>query len=250
MNVLVLTTISIILLVSLLLAVLTLRLRRAEASAGRRAMAGIDRLAKQTGQAVESGSRLHLSLGQGELHEATVASSAAGLAILDALAADSCASDTPPLVTVGAGTLLPAGQDSLRAAYRQAGRARDFWPGDVHFVAPVTSPAIYAAGVASTIHNNELSSNVLVGRFGAEIVLATEAAAQKQLEQLIGSDDPAGLAIGSMSSGELLVGEELLAAPSYLNPQPVQQASLITQDILRWLVAGALVVAAIIGLLS
>jgi hypothetical protein len=246
----VLAPIAIILLVSLLLAVLTLRLRRLSGTPALRELAGVARLAKQTGQAVESGSRLHLSLGQGELTEATVVSSAAGLAVLDSLAEESCASDTPPLVTVGAGTLLPAGQDSLRAAYQKAGRARDFWPGDVQFIAPATSPTIYAAGVASAIHNTELSSNVLVGRFGPEIVLATEAAAQKQLEQLIGSDDPVALAIGSMSSEQLLIGEELLATPAYLQPKPVHQASLMTQDLLRWLVAAAVVIAAVVGLLT
>ena len=245
----VLAAIAIILLVSVLLAVLTLRVRRLSAAPALRELAGVARLTKQTGQAVESGSRLHLSLGQGELTEATVASSAAGLAVLDSLAEESCASDTPPLVTVGAGTLLPAGQDSLRAAYQKAGRIRDFWPGDVQFIAPATSPTIFAAGVASAIHSTELSSNVLVGRFGPEIVLAIEAAAQKQLEQLIGSDDPTALAIGSMSSEQLLIGEELLAAPSYLQPKPVHQASLMAQDILRWLVAAALVLAALIGLL-
>ncbi len=56
----VLAPIAIILLVSLLLAVLTLRLRRLSGTPALRELAGVARLAKQTGQAVESGSRLHL----------------------------------------------------------------------------------------------------------------------------------------------------------------------------------------------
>lgn len=246
----ILTTIVILLLVSTMLAFLTFRYRHLPFMVGRRKLPGMARMAKQTGQAVESGSRLHLSLGNGTLTEATATTSAAGLAVLDALAAESCASDTPPLVTVGDGTLLPAGQDSLRAAYQKANRGRDFWPGDVQFIAPATAPVTFAAGVASTINTTELSSNVLVGRFGPEIVLVTEAASSKQLEQVVGSDDPSALAIASTSSDQLLIGEELLVASAYLDEKPVHSASLLVQDVLRWLVAAAVVLAALAGIFT
>ena len=245
-----LATIAIIVLVSVLLAFLTLRYSHLSVTIARRRLPGMDRMSKQTGQAVESGSRLHLSLGNGSLTEATATTSAAGLAVLDALAEESCASDTPPLVTVGEGTLLPAGQDSLRHAYHKANRSKDFWPGDVQFVAPVSAPTTFAAGVASTINTNDLSSNVLVGRFGPEIVLATEAASQKRLEQVVGSDDPTALAIASTSSDQLLIGEELLAASGYLEDKPIHKASLIVQDVLRWLVAGAILLAALVGIVA
>ena len=105
-------------------AVLFLFTRRVQAGqvVGLRPLRGIQSLTSQIGRAVESGRRVHFGLGRAALNRSTSPTSLAALAALDHLAEDGCASDVPPLVTVGEGTLLPAAQDQLRGAYEEAGR--------------------------------------------------------------------------------------------------------------------------------
>ena len=210
---------------------------------------GIQLLERQIGQAIESGEQIHIGLGRGELTGAQSITSLSGLAVLDALAEDSCANDTPPLVTTNAGTLHTAAQDSLFRGYAAAGRLRDFHADSTLLLAADTHPLVYAAGAGDLIVNHGVCSNILVGHFGSEIVLMTEAAERQATTQIIGSDDPTALAIASAVTPHLLIGEELLAARSYLERRDSRLAALRAQDFLRYGVAAALLLAALYGLL-
>jgi hypothetical protein len=243
-------------LVALLIAVvvggaLFLLTRRIQAGqeVGLRPLRGIQALTSQVGRAVESGRRVHFSMGRAALNSSIAPTSLAALAALDHLAQDGCASDVPPVVTVGEGTLLPAAQDQLRGAYTQAGRAGDFSNTMVEFVASDTSPMSYAAGVSYTVQHSNAGSNLLMGHFGPEIGIILEAAGRQDMEQIVGSDDPVALAVGAAMSDELLIGEELFAAGAYMKGSPSQIASLQVQDLLRLIVVAAILVFAVINLL-
>jgi hypothetical protein len=219
---------------------LTRRLRKELSGSGTerlRPLPPFELLKRQIGQAVESGSQVHVGLGRGGLAGRRSMGSVAGLQVLDSLAEESCANDTPPIITVGEGTLLPAAQDTIYRAYAQAGRLRDFVPDTARFMADAGQPLVYAAGAADAISSEEVTSNILMGYFGAEMALLTEAASRRRTEQIVGSDDPTALAIGAATTENLLVGEEFLAAGAYLEREPGQIAALRTQDVLRVLLA-------------
>jgi hypothetical protein len=232
-------------------AVLFLLTRRIQAGqqVGLRPVRGFQSLTGQVGRAVESGRRVHFSLGRAALNSAASPTSLAALAALDYLARDGCASDVPPIVTVGDGTLLPAAQDQLRGAYSRAGRAGDFSNTMAEFVAPESSPMSYAAGVSYTVQHSNVGSNLLMGHFGPEIGVILEAAGRENTDQIVGSDDPTALAVGAAMSDDLLIGEELFAAGAYLTGSPSQIASLQLQDILRLIVVTAVFLFALINLL-
>jgi hypothetical protein len=69
------------------------------------------------------------------------------------------------------------------------------------------------------------------------------------MDQIVGSDDPVALAIGSAMSDDLLIGEELFAAGAYMTGSASQIASLLIQDILRVIVVVAILLFAFINLL-
>ena len=119
----------------------------------------------------------------------------------------------------------------------------------VEFVAHDTSPMSYAAGVSYTVQNGNIGSNLLLGHFGPEIGIILEAAGRENMDQIVGSDDPVALAIGSAMSDDILIGEELFATGAYLTGTPSQIASLQIQDILRLIVAAAIFLFALINLL-
>ncbi|MFZ0546593.1 MAG: DUF6754 domain-containing protein [Candidatus Promineifilaceae bacterium] len=232
-------------------AVLILLTRRIQSGreVGLRPVKGYQALTNQVGRAVESGRRVHVSLGRAALNTSTSPTSLAALAALDHLAQDGSAADVPPIVTVGEGTLLPAAQDQLRGAYTQVGRSKDYNNTMVEFVAPDSSPMSYAAGVSDVVQHNNVGSNLLLGHFGPEVGIILEAAGRQNMDQIVGSDDPMALAVGAAMSDELLIGEELFAAGAYLKGSPSQIASLQVQDILRLLVVAAILLFAVINLL-
>jgi hypothetical protein len=228
-------TIIIIVIVVLLLILLRQRIKSGRMLVFLRPLSGYNALKGQVGRAIESGSQLHISMGQASLIGPNTPTTVAANHVLENLSRDGCANGTPPLVTVGEGTILPLAQDSLRIAYEQSGRKEQFDPNQVLFLANETSPYAYAAGVAGELHQNKVVSNILTGRFGAELAIMAEAATRQGVEQVIGTDDPQALAVAMAVADNILIGEELLVAGAYLEGNPGQLASVQIQDILRWL---------------
>lgn len=239
-----LTTIA----VTVILLLLSLRWQQRKPATAHRPLAPFAALRRQVGRAVESGLRLHVTLGRGTLHGLTGPTSAAALGVLDYLAHESGQSGVPPVVTVGEATLLPAAQGTVRRGYEAAGRGEAFRLSDVHFIAQDGYPMTYAAGVSAVLERDEVGSNVAVGRFGSEIAVIAEAGSRQKMAQIMGSDDPTAIAVATAYSENVLWGEELFAAGAYLEQSPLQLASLRTQDILRWLLAAAILATALVRL--
>jgi hypothetical protein len=215
-----------------------------------RPIAGYKNLANQLGRAVESGGRLHFSLGRARLNEGESIQSLAAIKVMDRLAKDASAAESPPTVTVGEGTLLAAAQDSLRSAFSAAGRPSNYDPSSARFMAPQENPYVYGAGVTYVIHSEPVAGNILVGQFGPEVALMLEAGNRKDVDQVLGTNDPEALAIGAAVTENLLIGEEFLASGAYLEKTSAQIASIRAQDLFRWLAIAALVVSALLTLLG
>ena len=232
--------------ITVLLLLLTLRRHRRMTPPARRALSPFDALRRQVGRAVESGRRLHVTLGRATLSGLAGPTSAAALGVLDYLAHESGQSGVPPVVTVGEATLLPASQGTVRRGYEAGDRRKEFRLRNVHFVAPDPYPMTYAAGVSAILEREEVGSNVAVGRFGSEIGVIAEAGSRRQTAQIMGSDDPTAIAVALAYSENVLWGEELFAAGAYLEESPIQLASLRTQDLLRWLLVVVILGAALL----
>jgi hypothetical protein len=245
----VLLSIGIIVLVAVLL-LLTWRQLRHDMPFALRPLKAYEEVSKQVGLAVESGRRLHLTLGRAALHDTAGPTSVAALQVLRYLADASSQSGVPPWVTVGDGTLLPAAQDDVRRAYEAAGRASEFRLTDVVFVADQDHPIAYAAGVTSAIEDSDTGNNVAVGRFGSEVAIIAEAGRRSALSQVLGSDDPTAVALATAYTDNVLWGEELFAAGAYLDGTAVQMAGVRTQDIVRWFAVAAILLIAGLRLLG
>lgn len=238
-----------LLIVIVLLLILLQRSGQAGRNVAVRPLPALDGMHSQLGRAIESGSPLHITLGHADLTSQASPTSIAAIQVLDHLAEDGCANGAPPLVTVNEGTLLLAGQDSLRHAYQEIGRHGRYDPAQVQFLATETDPFVYAGGVAGLLRTDEVTGNMAVGRFGMELGLIAEAANNQQIDQILGTDDPTALAIATAFSANVLVGEEMLVAGYYVDESPNRLASLQLQDIIRWVLAGAVIGLALVGLL-
>lgn len=206
------------------------------------------RLERSVGLAVESGKRLHISLGYGGLNDIQGASGLVGLTMLHRIARAASISDQPPVATSGEGTLGILSQDTLQSAY-QAIRSENLFDPIYGQISGLT-PFSYAAGTLPIIFDQQVSTSILAGHFGSEIALIVDANERVGSQTMAGSDSLEAQAVLYASAQDPLVGEELYAGGAYLNAGLMHQASLRTQDVMRWVVILGILVGSLLKLIG
>lgn len=198
--------------------------------------------------AVEDGTRIHIAIGRGDVLSPRGASALVGLSMLRQIAMVASESDHPPLATAGDGLLGILAQDTLRAAFNALNLGSGFDPsyGRVTGLTPFS----YGAGTMPVIFDEAISANLMIGSFGNEAALITSAGERSQTRTLAGTDNLPGQAILYASAHEPLIGEELYAGGAYLDANPMHEASLHAQDVVRWVVIGLVIVLAFVGLVE
>lgn len=198
--------------------------------------------------AVEDGTRIHVSIGRGDVLSPRGAAALVGLSMLKEISMVASESDHPPLATAGDGLLGILAQDTMRSGYKALNLSASY-DSTLGRVTGLT-PFSYSAGVMPLIFDEAVSANLLIGSFGNEVALITSAGERSQTRTLAGTDNLPGQAILYASAHEPLVGEEMYAGGAYLGAGPMHEASLHTQDVFRWIIAGLIVLFAFGGLLS
>ncbi len=198
----------------------------------------LQRLRRSVGLTIEDGKRLHVSLGNAGILSPGSASALAGLSAIERLTLLSMVSDKPPVVTSGDGSLMMLSQDTTRFIYRR-GNALSQYDALRGRVCGLT-PFSYIVGAMPVITLEDVFTSVLIGRFGPEVAFLNDIAYQKQVYSLAASDDLSAQAVMLATAQDVVIGEELFAIPAYLKAGPIHQASLFTQDILRWLLVAVL----------
>jgi hypothetical protein len=204
------------------------------------------RLRRAVGLAVESGTRLHISIGRGALTGLQGAAAFMGLSMLGRIARAASISDRPPVATSGDGSLSILSRDTLRGAYQALGAEGqyDYTSGRMSGLTPFS----YAVGTIPIIHDEQISANVLIGHFGSEVALINDVAEQSGSLTVGGTDNLPGQAVLYATAQEPLIGEEVFAGGAYLGAGLMHEASLRTQDLLRILLVIFILAAAILRL--
>ena len=107
------------------------------------------------------------------------------------------------------------------------------------------TPFSYAAGVIPVIHDEQVSTNILLGHFGPEVALLTEAGERVGSLTIAGSDQVATQAVLYAAAQEPLVGEEVFASGAYMGAPPAHVASLRVQDVFRWVLIAVILLGAL-----
>ncbi len=231
-----LAALFILLFIAFLLIVITVWKRKSPTRL--RDIPAFTKLIRTLGLSIEDGTRLHISLGHGSLLDARGGSAFAGLAMLRIITERTSTSDMPAVASAGDPPLGLLTQDTLQAGYQAAGVEELYIPttGRVTGLTPFS----YAAGAAQIAKNENVSSNILIGHFGPEAALIAETSDRENISLIGASDNLSGQAALFASSQDALIGEELFASGAYLGAGASHAASLIVQDILRWLIILAL----------
>jgi hypothetical protein len=204
-----------------------------------RPIRGYETLSTQVGEAVESGGRMHVSLGPNRIIDEGTGVTLAGLAVLDVVSEASAISDQTPVVTTSDAATLPVAADTIRHSYRRQGVIDKFETKSARLVA--LDPISLAGGVTSIIADDDVRANIMIGSFGPEIALMAEAGIRQEIPQMVGSDRLEAQAAAFTMADHLLIGEEIFVGRAYLSDDPSATASLATQDVLRWIIIGVIV---------
>jgi hypothetical protein len=144
------------------------------------------------------------------------------------------------VLTVSDPSALPLGYGTLRRAFAE--RPERLRASSVRWYPAGDRSLAFAAALTGTLGTDRVSGNVLVGSFGPEIALVLEAAARRRQSSVAGSADLIGQAVGYAMSDYSLIGEEMFVAGAYLGDSAAQRGSIVTLDVLRWLlILGVLV---------
>jgi hypothetical protein len=225
---------------------LALAILRRKSSPSFREIPAFTRLHKAIGRAVEDGSRLHVSLGRGNLTSPQGAAGLAGLSALRRLADLTSTSDRTPIATSGEPSLAVLSQDVMQASYQEA-------TGGGHFDASGArltglTPFSYVSGTLPILRDEHISANIMLGSFGVEAGLLTDAADRQNSFLLAASDNLPAQAVLYASAQDPLIGEELYAVSEYINHSAMHAASLSVQDILRWVLIFTMLLGALLKL--
>jgi uncharacterized protein DUF6754 len=223
-------------------------LNRRRAVRSLRALQAFESLERAVNLSVESGKRLHVSLGRGGVIGLPGLSGLVGLTILGRIASFASVGDRPPVATSGEGTLAILSQDTLRSASEGAG-AEGSWEFTSGRCTGLT-PFSYAAGTLPVVSDEGTSAHILAGHFGSEVALLTDAAERSQGLILAGSDNLSAQAVLYAGAQEPLVGEELYAAGAYIRAGSAHVASVHAQDVLRWVLVLAILAGVVLKLVG
>jgi hypothetical protein len=205
-------------------------------------------LPQKVGEAVESGKRIHVSLGSGAVGGRNTMAALAGLTVLETVAEAATISDKPPVVTSGDGTSMILAQDTLRRVYKQQ-NAEDLYD---HLAGRLAGASVmsYTAGVMTTLKDESVSTSLLIGTYGSEVALMADAGWGENAHQIIGTDTAQGQALAYVAADHALIGEDVFASGAYLaGGKPAHRASLQAQDVLRLIIVAAIIGGVIVNIL-
>lgn len=229
-----------------ILSLLTVVERRWPASF--RQIRAFEALKRAIERSVETGERVHVSLGTGSLTGPDSAPALAGLAVLGRVAEAAAMSDRPPVVTTGNGAIMVLAQDTLRTTYQASDLRSQNDPLLARMVGPTAMS--YIAGLPPVATDEGVSVHVLTGAYGMEGALAGEYAERQGAFVMGGTDDVASQALLFIATQHPIVGEEVFAGGAYLNAGVMHRASLRAQDVVRGLIVALIIIGVILRTLG
>jgi len=210
-----------------------------------RAIAAYEKLPNLIGFTIESGKAIHVSFGSSAVRDDSTLSALASAEMLYHITERSAIGDNPTLVTLSDPLTLTLAQDTLRRAYKSRGRLVKYRPLRAQWYPESQSSLAFAAGAGLSLTDENVSTNYLIGRFGAELALLAENALRNNQTIIAHSDQSEGQAIAYMISPTPLIGEELYVAGAYLDSRPIMRGGVLALDMLRYITVLFILLAAL-----
>lgn len=206
-----------------------------------RKIAGLDAVEEAVGRATEMGRPVLFIPGLQELDDIETI---AGISILGRVARITAQYETPLVVPVRYPLVLAAGQEVVEQAYREVGRQDAYNKDTVQYVAG--EQMAFAATVNGMMMRDRPAANIFMGAFFAESLLLAETGNAAGSIQIAGTARPEQIPFFIAACDYTLMGEELYAASAYLSHEPLLLGGLKGQDLMKVLIALAVIIGVVL----
>jgi len=206
-----------------------------------RKIAGLDAVEEAVGRATEMGRPVLFIPGLQELDDIETI---AGISILGRVARITAQYETPLVVPVRYPLVLAAGQEVVEQAYREVGRQDAYNKDTVQYVAG--EQMAFAATVNGMMMRDRPAANIYMGAFFAESLLLAETGNAAGSIQIAGTARPEQIPFFIAACDYTLMGEELYAASAYLSHEPLLLGGLKGQDLMKVLIALAVIIGVVL----
>ncbi|MCJ7514512.1 MAG: hypothetical protein MUO89_00875, partial [Dehalococcoidia bacterium] len=201
-----------------------------------RPLAGISAVDEAIGRATEMGRPILYILGLGTAADiATIAS----FTILSRIAKMTAEHRTSILVPCYDPIVMMVAQETVKAAYLDAGRPDMYKEENVFYV--TSMQFAYVAAVNGIMLREKTATNFYLGKFYAESLILAETGSVAGSIQISGTDEIAQIPFFVAATDYTLIGEELYAASAYLGREPLLLGTLKAQDWAKALVMISLI---------
>jgi hypothetical protein len=190
-----------------------------------RPLAGIEAVDEAIGRATEMGKPILYIIGLGS---ADMIATIASFTILSRVAKKTAEYQTQILIPCYDSVVMAVAQETVRAAYLEAGRPDIYKEENIFFL--TSMQFAYVAGVNGIMLRERPATNFYLGKFYAESLILAETGSVAGSIQISGTDEIAQIPFFVAATDYTLIGEELYAASAYLGKEPVLLGTLKGQD--------------------
>jgi hypothetical protein len=208
-----------------------------------RPLGGVAAMEEALGRAVEMGKPVLFSVGWGA--QLDKPATLAALNLFGWLARRSAAYGARLIFPVHDAVIMAAAQESAREGARLEGRPDHYQEDNIYYV--TGSQFGYAAAVDGVLWRSKPAANFWLGTFAAESLILAETGHQVGAVQIAGTDSTIQLAFFLVTCDYTLIGEEMFAASAYLSREPRALGALWAQDVLKVVVAVAILAGLLAG---
>jgi hypothetical protein len=206
-----------------------------------RRLPGMDALEEAVGRAAEMGKPVVFSTGLGNINVVTLAA----LSVLEHVARLCARLGVRLIVPQTNPQTYAVAEEVVRRAYQAEGKADRFNSDDVIFLS--TSQFAYASGYVGILHREKAAANLMFGGFAAESLILAEAGNTIGAAQIAGTTAYHQIPFFISACDYTLIGEELYAASSYIERDPIKLGSLAGLDWAKSLVLALVLVGVLVG---
>jgi len=210
-----------------------------------RKISGLDAVEEAVGRSTEMGKPIMYVLGIGYV---TDIPTIAGLTILGRVAKKVAEYETRILVPSYDPVVMTTAQEVVKEAFNEAGRPDLYAKNDIMYI--TQDQFGYAAGVDGMMLREKPGAIFLQGLFFAESLILAETGHSIGAIQIAGTTETAQLPFFVAACDYTLIGEEMLAASVYMQPDPLMLGSLVAEDVIKLAMIIILIAGLILGILG
>jgi hypothetical protein len=202
-----------------------------------RAIPGLKAVEEAVGRSTEMGRPILYVPGIMDMNEVETV---AGVIILGHVAQMTAQYETGLDVPVARSIVMQAARESCKEAYLSQGRPEMFNEDMVHYI--TDDQFAYAAGVNGIMQRDKPAACLYMGKFYAESLLFAETGNGIGAIQIAGTASQAQIPFFVTACDYTLMGEEYFAASAYLSRKPELIGGVKTQDTVKLMLIGLIIV--------